>query len=224
MNMRTIKTILFALAATLVFASCSKDANDSGSYVDALVTVKENTAGNCILQLDDQTIVVPTNVTKNPYQKEVRALASLYFEDGKIENEGNVKIMYMDSILTKKLVPAVDNNKEYYGNDPVEIYSDWLTVAEDGYVTIHFATNGSANPNKAHWVNLVKGEDPTRPNELVFHHKLDGVSTPNPVDGIVAFNIREILPVSNEKTDITIRFESFTGPKSFTLKAQGNKE
>lgn len=223
MNMRTIKTVIFALAATLMLASCSKDGENSGSYIDALVTVKEDASGKCFLQVDDKTIVIPTNIAKNPYKKEVRALTSLYFEDGKIENEGEAKVVYIDTILTKSLVPSVENNNDHYGKDPVEIYNDWLTVAEDGYVTIHFATNGSANPTKAHWVNLVKGEDPTRPNELVFHHKLEGISSGLPVEGIVAFNIREMLPSSDETVDITIRFESFSGPKTFTLKAQGNK-
>ncbi|MCQ2146802.1 MAG: NigD-like protein [Bacteroidales bacterium] len=222
-KIKTIKTAIIALGAALLLVSCNKDEVNRGSYVDALVTVKEDASGTCFLQVDDNTTVIPSNMTTNPFKKEIRAITTLYFDDAKIEDKASAKVVYLDTVLTKSLVPSVANNKEYYGNDPVEIFNDWFTVAEDGYVTLHFTANEVLSPLKSHWVNLVKGENPENPYELVFHHRLEGPKGPGFVKGIVSFNIREILPDTDESTPLTIKFESFSGPKSFTLKAKGNK-
>ncbi len=47
----------------------------------------------------------------------------------------------MDSIRTKMpVVSAGENNDEKFGNDPIEIVKDWVTIAEDGYLTLRIRT------------------------------------------------------------------------------------
>ena len=41
-----------------------------------------------------------------------------------------------------------EENNRTYGNDPVEILNDWVTIAEDGYLTLRFATRwGNGQPH-----------------------------------------------------------------------------
>ena len=74
-----------------------------------------------------------------------------------------------------------NENIKAYGNDPVEIVKDWLTVSEDGYLTLRFRTRwGDKEP---HLVNLV-ADNKTNPYEVTFHHK--GNVKGAVADGIVA--------------------------------------
>ena len=52
-----------------------------------------------------------------------------------------VRVNWIDSIATKPMAPNLgDKNKDEYGDDPVEIVRDWVTIAEDGYLTLRFRT------------------------------------------------------------------------------------
>ena len=59
-----------------------------------------------------------------------------------------------------------EENNRTYGNDPVEILNDWVTIAEDGYLTLRFATcwgNG-----QSHFVNLISTQNPDNSYEVEF--------------------------------------------------------
>ncbi len=52
-----------------------------------------------------------------------------------------VNVNWIDSILTKKPVLCLDSSEENhakYGHDAVDIVRDWVTVVEDGYLTLRF--------------------------------------------------------------------------------------
>ncbi|CEN49242.1 conserved hypothetical protein [Capnocytophaga canimorsus] len=52
-----------------------------------------------------------------------------------------MRINWIDSIRTKKPVPDLGaENDAKYGNDAIEVVKDWLTVAEDGYLTLRIRT------------------------------------------------------------------------------------
>ena len=48
-------------------------------------------------------------------------------------------INWIDSIRTKDAVHA-PADEAAYGNDAVEIVKDWVSIAEDGYLTLRFRT------------------------------------------------------------------------------------
>lgn len=216
---RTVIAIAALIAATISLSSChSDDFNSDGMLINAVVTVK-NVDGKCALQIDDSTKVYPTNVKDTLFGgKEVRALTQLTAESAKSLVDGqDVQILWIDSILTKKVIIAEDGID--YGNDPVDIYNDWLTVAEDGYVTLHIRSSVGYNA-QPHIVNLVSGTNPENPCELVFHHDAKGDVGGMASDAVVAFNVRDILPETAGDVTLTIKFESSDGPKSFTLKTK----
>lgn len=134
------------LASAPMMQSCLDD-DDNNSYVicpsspKALVTVCPTVNGGFTMVLDDKTTLVPSNMDKSPFgNKEVRALVC-YTPDKSFYDGTGVTVNRIDSIRTK--LPAIDlgdKNDETYGNDPIEIVKDWVTVAEDGYLTLRVRT------------------------------------------------------------------------------------
>lgn len=119
---------LFGLALLLVAGACSLQSCDNDDDNDeliidpylranAIVTVKtDSTSGLCYLQLDDSTKLLPTNMKKSPYNKEVRALALVrYTGENADKNYPCVYLDRLDSIRTKMMSPAVDNMDKVYG-------------------------------------------------------------------------------------------------------------
>mgnify|MGYP001219974755 CR=1 FL=1 len=109
-------------------------------------------------------------MSSSPFgDKEVRALVNY---DEVSESGGRydkaVQVNWIDSILTKSIAPDLGSeNDVVYGTDPVEIVNDWVTIAEDGYLTLRFRTKWG-DYNKAHFVNLLLGQNPSDPMRLSF--------------------------------------------------------
>lgn len=205
---------------SIILPSC--DDNDDTVIVgpNALVTVKSSGDNTCYLQLDDNTTLLPQNMQKSPFgDKEVRALASLSEIEG--EHQGYTKLVrvnWIDSILTKEMIITdIDDLDEKFGNDPVEIIKDWVTVAEDGYLTLRFRTVWG-NIGKIHTVNLVKSENIDDPYEIEFRHNANGDNQIVKRDGLVAFRLSELADTKGDTVDLTLKWNSFEGPKSTKFK------
>lgn len=169
---------------------------------NALVTVKPTGDDSFYLQLDDSTTLKPSNMTSSPFgSKEVRALVN--YNETREESVGNytrtVYVNWIDSILTKSTVlPLEKDNDLYYGTDPVDIIKDWVTIAEDGYLTLRFRTNFGYS-GTTHFVNLLVNQNPENPYEVEFRHNAKGDVGGKRADGLVAFKLNG-LPDTNGKT------------------------
>lgn len=217
----TTKISIFLLALSAAFTSCLDDNKDEIFFrPTALVTVKP-LADSFILQLDDSTHLEPVNMTKSPFgDKEVRALVNYDIKEKKTGMQ-KVHINWMDSIRTKMTVPSLgDKNNATYGNDPIEIVNDWVTIAEAGYLTLRVRTRwGYAG--KVHYLNLLTGADPKNPFDLELRHNAQGDLNGNMGDALIAFNLYELMKrTSADTTKFTLRWNSFSGPKKleFDLK------
>ncbi len=232
-------TLFAGILALMVFStSCLKDKDD---YVDVrptgLVTVYPQEDGSFYMQLDDKTVLYPTNVKSSPYKdKVVRALVN-YTEDNssrepRIESadeiiKRNVKVNWMDSIRTKE--PVLTKGAEdalVYGNDPIEIMRDWVTVAEDGFLTLRVRARWGMS-GKKHNINLVSGVNPENPFEFELRHDENGDYGVELADALVAFNLnylRNDLSNSEEEVKIKLRWKSFSGDKSTEFDLKMHKE
>lgn len=201
--------------------SCDNDDNDYSIVLpNALVTVKQMTDGEGFyMQLDEETTLLPVNMKKSPFgDKEVRALVNYtYTDDPSAPYTKAVHVNWIDSILTKPTVPDMgEDNAKVYGNDEVEIVRNWVTIAEDGYLTLRFRTYwGGLQP---HIVNLVAGANPENPYELVFCHNANGDAKRYAGDGIVAFSLDKLPDTEGKTVDLTLKWRSFSGEKSTTFK------
>lgn len=201
-----------------LFPSCLDDDDDYANklYPNALVTVKHADENSVFLQLDDNTTLFPVNLKSPPFgTKEVRALVN--FEEVEESAQGYdkaVHVNWIDSIRTKGMVPDLDaKNDSAYGTDPVEIVRDWVTIAEDGYLTLRIRTIWG-DQRKIHYVNLLAGGNPDDPYEVEFRHNASGDVTGRLGDALVAFKL-DMLPDTEGKTvKLKLKWKSFSGEKS----------
>lgn len=185
-------------------------------YANALVTVKQNADKKPYLQLDDSTTLRPVNMSASPFgEKEVRALANIRFSDeSPQEYDRAVFVNWIDSILTKPMAPNLgeEENDRTYGNDPVEILKDWVTIAEDGYLTLRFATEWGNG--KAHFVNLISTQNPENAYEVEFRHNAFGDTDGRMDDALVAFRLDGLPDTQGKTVKLTLKWNSFSGEKS----------
>lgn len=212
--------ILTALCLSMGVQSCLDDDDNNLSlshyYANALVTVKQSADNTPYLQLDDSTTLRPVNMTTSPFgEKEVRALANIELADAAPqEYDKAVFINWIDSILTKPMAPNLgeEENNRTYGNDPVEILNDWVTIAEDGYLTLRFATRwGNGQP---HFVNLISTQNPDNSYEVEFRHNAFGDTEGKMGDALVAFKLDELPDTQGETVKLKLKWNSFSGEKS----------
>lgn len=202
----------------LLFQSCLDDDSPGYSYwPNALVTVKVVDDNSVYLQLDDNTTLLPVNLTKHPFNsKEVRALVNYREVDvpSGIYSKA-VHVNWIDSIRTKPMVPDLgDENDDEYGNDPVEIVNDWVTLVEDGYLTLRFRTLWGGDRGKIHYVNLLESPDPEKPYEVEFRHNASGDIHGTMGDALVAFKLDKLPDTEGETVKLKLKWNSFSGEKS----------
>lgn len=214
----------------MMLPSCIND-DDSSELLrpTALVTVCPNADGSFIMQLDDETRLVPTNLKSSPFgTKEVRALVN-YTETNVSPQDKiirNVEVNWLDSIRTKLPVETLgEQDAVKFGNDPVEIVQDWVTVAEDGYLTLRIRAIWSS-PHATHILNLVTGTNPKDPYELELRHDAKGDKNGRWGDALIAFNLNKLHGADAGKAKIKLKWKSFTGDKSaeFEIKMRPLKQ
>lgn len=207
---------LTAAAMSATILSCSNDGDDgySKAYANAVVTIKPNADNSQMyLQLDSNTLVLPTNRKSSPYgTRELRALANLSVVDGTAAKPANklVFVNWMDTILTKPVAKnnGTDGNLKAYGSDAVEIVNSFETVAEDGYMTLRLRTVWGGQ--KAHTVNLVHRTDANTPYLFTLYHNANGETSGKVGDALVAFRLPDAVDSVSGAIDITIQWKSFT--------------
>ena len=231
MNKTRFCMLAAALAAvSTVFQSCDDD--DDYDYVyygpTAVVTVCPSTDGEGFsMVLDDNTVLNPVNTKKYPFDnnKEVRALVN--YTEAKAEdapktiNQRDVNVNWIDSIRTKlPIAPLAEGEEDKFGNDPIEIVKDWVTVAEDGYLTLRIRTLWG-NALVKHNIDLVSVADAENPYKFELRHDAKGDIYGRPGDALIAFNLNEIITDAGEEpVKLTIVWNSFDGEKThdFDLK------
>lgn len=207
------------LLGILLFSSCLSNDDHSGwnkLYPNALVTVKQASDKTLFLQLDDKTTLFPVNLKPSLFKsKEVRALVNYeeVNESAKAYDRA-VRVNWIDTIRTKPMAPNVGNqNNEKYGNDPVEIVRDWVTIAEDGYLTLRFRTLWGYR-RTIHSVNLISTNNPDDPYEVVFHHDANGDYAERRGDGLVAFKLDQLPDTKGKTVKLKLKWKSFSGEKT----------
>ena len=229
----TRQNLLFSIVGVVVLMMLPSCTNDDGSAEllrpTALVTVCPNADGSFIMQLDDETQLVPTNLKTSPFgTKEVRALVN-YTETNVSPQDTwvrNVEVNWLDSIRTKLPVETLgEQDAAKYGNDPVEIIQDWVTVAEDGYLTLRIRTLWGT-PHATRVLNLVTGTNPKNPYELELRHDAKGDRNGRWGDALIAFNLNKLPGANAGNVKIKLKWMSFTGEKSaeFEIKMRPLKQ
>lgn len=218
MNKKLSLIALAAGALLVTLPSCIDDDDSTDALMPtALVTVCPSVDGSFVMQLDDNTQLVPVNLSVSPFgTKEVRALVNYTDDNVTSPNQTvrNVRVYRLDSIRTKLPVKTLGSqDKDKYGNDPIEIVQDWLTVAEDGYLTLRIRTLWGDQESR-HAINLVTGINPDDPFEFELRHDANGDTEDRWGDALVAFNLNGLPRPDSGTAKIKLKWESFSGEKT----------
>ena len=231
--MKKLKTLMLLMAVMLTavsLQSCDDDDDCYPAFNLATVTLKAPRADGSkwFMQLDDSTVIYAKNIASHPYDnKELRAYIR-YNElqrdmaSSKFPYEYSANILTIDTILTKKMDPMVENMAGEYGNDPVEVVNSWETVAEDGYMNIRFRTRFGYNGK--HRVTLVHRTDVEDPYTVEFIHNANGDTNGQVADGMVAFRLDDCFNEGDKPIEITLKWNSYSGEKSAKFKYIPRKE
>lgn len=212
--MANFKTFLFwaSVVVTVSLLSCSLDDDDTwaNAYANALVTVKTDDSGNTYFQLDESTTLFPENITGKLYGgKEVRALMNFANSNSRPREELSVYVNWIDSIRTKDMIITTDGEiPEGIGDNPIEVVDDWVTVLEDGYLTLRVRAWWGLT-GRVHYLNLLAGVNPDNPYEVELRHDANGDSANRLGDALIAFHLGG-LDFSNGQT-LTLKWKTFDG-------------
>ncbi len=210
--------ILIALAASMAmvsFNSCDKSQDGipyDQLFANAVVTVKPS-GDTFYLQLDDSTIVKPSNLTKSPFgDSEVRAFTN-YKVESQTKGEQVGYINWMRQMLTKQTVASqgTEKDKEEYGNDVVDVVNAFPTVCEDGYLTLRFRTYWGRSSSVKHTVNLVTGVDESDPYLVEFRHNDGGDLKEIESDAYVSFRLSELPDTEGQTVKLKVRYKASSG-------------
>lgn len=223
MKKRKLFTLaLISASALFTLQSCLKD-NASDRIYTALVTVDSNEAGTT-LQLNDSTVIRPTNMKPNLYGgKSVRALLDFTVDDVSVLSHDtfDAKVMLLDTIRTKKPVPDLGElNDKKYGNDRIEIVNDWVSIGEDGYLTLRIRTHRS-DASKIHYVNLVRIEnekDGDKEYTFELRHNASGDLYGYQSDGLIAFDLNDLAPADHSPVTLHLKWSGFHEEKTANCK------
>lgn len=225
MKFKFLYLIGLAMATVPMLQSCSDDDDSSLNSYTALVTVVPVSDNSFEMNLTNTVKLIPTNLKASPFKdKEVRALVNYTYDDETESPLRNVSINWMDSIRTK--MPVIDkgvDNDALYGKDCIEIVKDWVTIAEDGYLTLRVRTKWGS-PGVKHEVNLLSGGNPEDPYEFELRHNANGDTFGEIGDALIAFNLNQLIDTNEPMVKIKLKWESFSGPKSteFELTTRNN--
>ena len=236
--MKRIKTLMLLMVVALTAVSLQSCDDDDDDYYPtfnlATVTLKapKVDGGKWFMQLDDSTTLEATNIASHPYDnRELRAyiryndikdMASAPASTSAIQKMYSVNVLTIDTILTKKMDPMVENTAEEYGSDPVEVVNSWETVAEDGYMNIRFRTRFGYNGK--HRMTLVHRTYAEDPYTVEFLHDANGDTNGQVADGMVAFRLDDSFNEGNDPIEITLKWKSYSGEKSAKFKYTPRKD
>lgn len=223
-RVKDLVCVVAVVATGWTVQSCDNDDDTFPVYPlnrpNAIVTIKPVAAdGAFYMQLDDSTTLTATNIHVSPYgEREVRAFVNYRLPQSSGQRrQYEVYVNWIDTVLTKHMANdlGAQQNATVCRQDPVEILREW-TVAEDGYLTIHFRTQWAPG-GAPHAVNLV-ATDPARPYDLTFYHNAAGCSSGYWGDGVVAFRLDRLPDTGGRTVDMTLHWQSFSAMKSVTFK------
>ena len=108
-----------------------------------------------------------------------------------------------------------EKNAKAFGNDPIEIVRDWVSVAEDGlcYAPYTHIVGGTTK----HVINLVSGVNKDNVYEFDLRHNAQGDTNGRMGDALIAFDLNSLWKEHPKELKIKLNWLSFSGKKSAEL-------
>ena len=146
------------------------------------------------------TMVANLTTGKKKYEQYQEEIDKLITQTGKISDE---------------LLEGIEKDAKAFGNDPIEIVRDWVSVAEDGYVTLRIRTLWGGITK--HVINLVSGVNKDNVYEFDLRHNAQGDTNGRMGDALIAFDLNSLWKKHPKELKIKLNWLSFSGKKSAEL-------
>lgn len=214
---------ILALVGFISFA-CSDDSENNYESKQSAATIKSLHDSTRILQLDQDNVLKASNMKDYAQIPDGRVIVT-YEDHGLITTPAGYSSQWHSGKITK-LEPIATYKPVEYGdsvvsNDRIEVLlNNPMTCVQDGYLTIAYEV-GSCNKDIQHHFTLQKTEKP-----LVFqlHHDNGGdISASHVKEGVIAFDLRDLVPTNGEKHNIVIKYMGFGSAKTISIFFDGQR-
>lgn len=223
--MKKFKLIALVAVLTLIptLQSCLDD-NDSNYPSLAISTIKtlEGVEKGYYFGLDDNKKLYPGDTTAIQNYAVIdgqRAFVHFYYlDEPKTGYDYNVKVEQIINILTKDIVDLTEENAEDIGDNKINATSLWIA---QGYLNIEFQYFGTNNPDKKHFLNLVRNTIATEQKgeegyiSLEFRHNIKGDSPDRLGEGYVCFKLDKIAEEMKDAKGLIVRVKTLYDGERF---------
>jgi len=184
----------------------------------AILTIKKTPTDTVYFQLDDSTTIYAVN-----FQDGFTRMEKV-FCDITVTNKSVGRFKYEGYINWLEPIDEgqVTADASVTGNLGLDIIDDWMTGAEDGYLTLHYNTWWGSS-QVLHKMCVITGTNPEDPYELVLLQDACGDKKDEEGDALVCFDINSLPDTGDEYKELTLKWTSSGGTaaeKKFKFKTR----
>lgn len=215
----------FALLIIPMLQSCLNDDDENRGTRFTIGTIEVIGEKEYFFNLDDGDKMYPSDTTYiHNYTVENNQRVFIHFlplEEDIPGYDYNVKLIQLENILTKDIIPLTEETADSIGNDRINATSLWIT---GNYLNIEHQFFHSNNPDKKHMLNLVINETAETPDPedeyftLEFWHNAYNDEQRTPGWGIVSFRLDKIAKQLTGKKGLKIIVNTiYDGKQTYTI-------
>ena len=177
----------FALLIIPMLQSCLNDDDENRGTRFTIGTIEVIGEKEYFFNLDDGDKMYPSDTTYiHNYTVENNQRVFIHFlplEEDIPGYDYNVKLIQLENILTKDIIPLTEETADSIGNDRINATSLWIT---GNYLNIEHQFFHSNNPDKKHMLNLVINEtaETPDPEDEYFRNKVKYSSSGSGVSAV----------------------------------------
>ena len=215
----------FALLIIPMLQSCLNDDDENRGTRFTIGTIEVIGEKEYFFNLDDGDKMYPSDTTYiHNYTVENNQRVFIHFlplEEDIPGYDYNVKLIQLENILTKDIIPLTEETADSIGNDRINATSLWIT---GNYLNIEHQFFHSNNPDKKHMLNLVINETAETPDPedeyftLEFRNNAYNDEQRTPGWGIVSFRLDKIAKQLTGKKGLKIIVNTiYDGKQTYTI-------
>lgn len=231
-------TLILAALTMPVLQSCLDDGSSSYPYENSnsntlftIGTLEIIDGRDYFFSLDDGEKMYPSDTT-NIHDYELVDGQRVFIQflpltESKPGYEYNVKLIQLENILTKNVIPLTEETADSIGNDRINVTALWVTGK---YLNIEHQFYHSGNPEIKHMLNMVVNETPDAPVQeegylnLEFRHNAYDDEPRKAGWGIVSFRLDGIEKQLEGKKGVKILVNSiYDGKRTYTVELNNKK-
>lgn len=204
----TLHKMWLLLLTVMAMVSCSMaDFGESPSDATeavyheymAIFTVRQSAEGVVYFQVNDSTRLYP-RAWDVPFAGVGKMIGQITIHNQQFGNYGYITdVAWWDTVEKGSVVASAGMG------DPVDVLTDWMTSAEDGFLTVHYSTRWGAR-TIGHTLSLVLSGNPFDPYEVRLVHNRNGDAPDEEGDALVCFDLNGLPDTGGKYVDLTLKW------------------